>query len=352
MIKVLIADDSPTAREFLAHLLAADPEIEVIGTAANGLEVLHFLRGDRRPDVITMDIDMPVMDGLEATRRIMETDPHPVVIVSGLSFREKTASMSAFEVGAVAAVERPAGFGDSGHQETAQEIISTVKAMAEVKLVRRWPKGARRGRASARRAQGVPRPRDRSIRVVGMGASTGGPAVLKAIIAALPDDFPLPVVIVQHMSATFLQGFAEWLTLVTGKVVRLAVDREELKPGGIYVAPENVQMGITPAGVVELQPDGPSEALRPSVSFLFESLSRSFGPGVVGVLLTGMGRDGADAMKMMKEGGGVTIAQAAETCIVNGMPMEAVKLGAVDYILPPEEIPALLCQLAEQDRPD
>jgi two-component system, chemotaxis family, protein-glutamate methylesterase/glutaminase len=345
MIKVLVADDSATVRAFLVHLLGSDPEIEVIGAVSNGMEVLDFLR-EQRPDVITMDIDMPELDGLETTRRIMETDPHPVVIVSGLTDRERTGTFTALEAGALAIVLRPHGIGHSAFEETAEELLGTVKAMAGVKLVRRWPKVAGSQRR-ARIAASPPHEEHSRVRIVGIGASTGGPAVLKTILGGLPEDFSLPIVLVQHMSHGFLEGFADWLSSVTGRIVKIAVDGEKLQPGRVYLAPEKVQLEVTPEGAARTTAECTEETHCPSVSRLLLSLAESYGRAAVGVVLTGMGRDGADAMRVLRHQGAVTIAQSAETCVVNGMPQEAVRAGGAEYVLPPEKISAMLRDLAE-----
>src|SRR5665811_2307336 len=198
MIKVLVVEDSPVVREFLVHILGADPGIQVIGTANDGEQALEAV-ARKRPDVITMDIHMPKLDGLEATRRIMETHPTPIVIVSGSTDpREVATTFRAMEAGAVAVLRRPAGIGHPDHEATVRELVQTVKLMSEVKVVRRWPR--------VRREISVPGPPEpvvgrapAGVKVVAIGASTGGPPVLQTILAGLPKDFPAPVLIVQHM---------------------------------------------------------------------------------------------------------------------------------------------------------
>lgn len=343
MINVLIVDDSPTVRDFLAQVLGEDPQIHVIGLVADGFAALDFIQRER-PHVVTMDIDMPRMDGFEATRRIMETTPVPVVIVSGLSLEEQRATFRAFEAGALAVVPRPHGAKHPDFERSVQELRNTVKGMAEVKVVRRWPKVRKAEPTGA-----PPLPVERRLaKIVGIGASTGGPAALKTLLSGLPADFAFPIVLVQHMTRGFLQGFANWLESVSGRSVELAVDGGQVQPGCVYVAPEGVQMGVRPGGQIVLTRFGDQRGSEhcPSVSWLFRSLADSYGPSAVGILLTGMGRDGADSLKLMRDRGAITIAQRPDTCIVNGMPEAAVKLDAVTYVLSPQRIGVTLNDLA------
>ena len=344
MIKVLVVDDSAVVREFLVHILSSDPVITVIGTAGDGEEALDIVRR-QRPDVITMDIHMPKMSGLEATRLIMETDPTPIVIVSGTEDPSEVATtFNAMDAGALALLRRPAGIGHPDHEAMAQDMIQTVKLMSEVKVIRRWPR--KRPAASALRTGNAGLARESArIRVVAMGASTGGPPALETILAALSKDFPVPILIVQHMAPGFIKGFARWLATSTGMPVHVATHGESLLPGHVYVAPDDHQMKVEREGKIALTKNDPEHGLRPSISYLFRAVAAVYGADAVVGLLTGMGRDGASELRLLKEHGAVTFAQDRESSVVHGMPGEAIKLDAAMLVLPLEKIAAVLTNL-------
>lgn len=345
VIKVLVVEDSPVVREFLMHILGADPDIRVIGAVHDGDEALEAVQR-HRPDVITMDIHMPRMGGLEATRRIMETCPTPIIIVSGSEdAREVVTTFDAVEAGALAVLRRPVGIGQPGHELMARELVQTVKLMSEVKVVRRWPR--------TRPETPVPRPaamrlarESAPVRIVAIGASTGGPPVLHTILAGLPKAFPAPLVIVQHIAAGFVHGFINWLAQSSALPLRLAAHGEVALPGHVYIAPDEYQMKIERGGRIVLTRDEPENGLRPSVSYLFRSIAESYGRDAVAGLLTGMGRDGAEELKLLKDKGAITFAQDKDSSVVHGMPGEAIRLDAATLVLPPEKIIALLIKLA------
>ena len=347
MINVLVVEDSAVIREFLIHVLSSDPTIQVIGTASNGLEALEAVR-QKRPDVITMDIHMPKMNGFDATRRIMETVPTPIIIVSGSSSQEEVSTpFQALEAGALAVVHRPTGPDHPEYAATAKELIQTVKVMAEVKVVRRWARPIKEVSVPL-----MPKFETKKelpdVRIVAIGASTGGPVVLEAILSLLPKDFPVPILIVQHMATGFLQGFVEWLTQSTGIPVHIAAHGEHIQPGHVYAAPDGYHMGVQSGGQIQLSKDEPENGLRPSVAYLFRSVAKAFGQKAMGIILTGMGRDGAEELKMMNQLGAVTIAQDEESSVVYGMPGEAVQIGAAAYVMPPEKIAAAMTSLTRK----
>jgi two-component system, chemotaxis family, protein-glutamate methylesterase/glutaminase len=268
-------------------------------------------------------------------------------VSSSVAADEVTTSFRAIEAGALAAVPRPQGLGHPEHQATAQELVQTVKLMSEVKVVRRWPRPRSGSRDPA--AQRADRPKaSAAIKVVAIGASTGGPPVLQTLLSRLPKDFPIPLLIVQHMASGFVQGFAEWLTQSTGFPVHVAAADEDPLPGHAYVAPDGAHMQVGTERRIVLSHDGPKSGLRPSISYLFQSVARVFGRYAAGVLLTGMGKDGAQELRLLRDTGAVTIVQDQASAVVYGMPGEAIRLDAATYVLPPERIAARLVWLANK----
>jgi two-component system, chemotaxis family, protein-glutamate methylesterase/glutaminase len=345
MINVLVVEDSPVIRDFLVFILGSDPDIRVVGTAHDGEEALDAVRR-LRPDVITMDIHMSRMNGLEATRRIMETDPVPIIIVSGSdNASEVVTTFDAMEAGALAVLRRPAGIGHPGHDDTARELVQTVKLMSEVKVVRRWPQDRYSRQAPHGAVIGLAQ-EPAKLRIVAIGASTGGPPVLQTILAALPKTFPIPIVIVQHMAAGFSQGFVEWLAQSSRLPLHLAVHGEVMLPGHVYFAPDAMQMKVARNERIILTSDEPENGLRPSVSCLFRSVAEVYGGDAVAGLLSGMGRDGAEELRLLKDKGAITFAQDKDSSVVHGMPGEAIRLDAAMLVLSPEKIAAMLTSLA------
>lgn len=340
MIKVLIVDDSQVARDFLVYIFSSYPEFKVVGAVHDGEIALEAAR-QRQPDVITMDIHMPGMDGFEATRTIMEIQPTPIIIVTGSSTREQIATtFHAIEAGALAVVARPRGIGHPDHHIMVKEFIQTVKLMSEVKVVKRWSHFRKK---SAEIVVSLPttievQQASKNIQLVAIGASTGGPLVLQTILSMLPKDFSVPILIVQHMTKGFVEGFVEWLSQSTHFPVHVAARGERLLPGNAYVAPDGLQLGVDSGGQIDLSNAEPEHGLRPSVSYLFRSVANVYGTRAIGVLLSGMGKDGAYDLKLMKQKGAITIAQDEESSVVHGMPGEAINIEATQYVLSPEKI--------------
>jgi two-component system chemotaxis response regulator CheB len=342
-IKVLVADDSQVTRMLLVHLLNADPHIQVIGTVTNGQAALDFLaNAATRPDVVLMDIHMPHLDGFEATRRIMETAPLPIIICTATSDpRELAVAFRSMEAGALACVEKPVAAIGADFERRASNLLQTIRLMSEVKVVRRWPRS--RPATTAPAEERPPRTRPvTGFSVIGIGASTGGPPVLQTILSALPRDFPIPLLIVQHIAPGFLPGMIEWLNQTTGLRIHIAAHGTTPLPGHVYVAPDDFHLGLATSGRIALARDAHENGLRPAVSHLFRSLAQVCGAHSIGVLLTGMGKDGAAEMKLMKERGAFTIAQDRESSVVHGMPGEAIELGAASVVLAAERIAGAL----------
>jgi len=346
-INVLVADDSNVARMLLVHLLEADPQIHVIGAVKDGQAAVDFVRGNK-PDVILMDFHMPNLDGFEATRLIMETQPVPIIICSATTETKEVAfSFRMMEAGAVACVQKPVAADHADFEQLSENLVKTVKLMSEVKVVRRWPRLRNHGTAL------TPRPRERihspgKIPLVGVGASTGGPTVLQTILSSLTKDFPGAVLIVQHVARGFLPGMVEWLNQTTSLTIHVAAHGTVPLEGHAYLAPDNFHMGVGSGGGIFLSGAEPENGLRPAVSYLFRSLAEVCGPDAVGVLLTGMGKDGAAELKLMRDKGAVTIAQDRESSIVHGMPGAAIELGAATHILPADKIAGALVTLVNR----
>jgi two-component system chemotaxis response regulator CheB len=354
MIRVLVVEDSPTVREFLLQVLRSDPAIEVIGMAESGEEALIAVERTR-PDVVTMDVHLPRMNGYDAARRIMESHPTPIVIVSGTTDVTDTArAFHAIEAGALAVLPRPVGFGHAEHQRSVAELVRTVKLMSEVKVVKRWPRSRTPETASPLSAypkELAPIPEHSRIRLVAIGASTGGPPAIQKILSQLPRDFPAPVLIVQHMAAGFMQGFVDWLAQSSNLPMQPPVHGELPLMGHVYVAPDGMHMGLGPRGRLELSDSSPENGQRPAVSYLFRSVAKIYGSSAAGVLLSGMGKDGSRELLEMREHGAMTIAQDRESSVVFGMPGEAIKMGGAVYVLPPQKIGAVLAELVLDPAP-
>ncbi len=345
-INVLVADDSKVMRMLLVHLLESDPQIHVIGAVNDGQAALDFVRVNK-PDVIVMDIHMPNLDGFEATRLIMETQPVPIIICSATTdTKEVVVSFRMMEAGAVACVEKPVAREHADFERLAANLRETVKLMSEVKVVRRWPRSASTTTVAARPVER--KPSQTEVTLVGIGASTGGPPVLQTILSSLTKDFPGALLIVQHIAHGFLPGMVEWLNQTTGLPVHVASHGTFPLAGHAYLAADDFHMGVGAGGRILLSGAEPENGLRPAVSYLFRSLAEVCGPDSVGVLLTGMGKDGAAELKLMRDKGAVTIAQDRESSVIHGMPGEAIELGGAMYVLAADKIASTLIFVANR----
>lgn len=343
-IRVLVVDDSAVSRQILAAILRADPSIQVAGEAPDGETAIRLARS-LRPDVIVMDIVMPGLNGFQATQQIMETVPVPIIIVSGIEDPGEVGTVfSAMQAGALLCLRKPAGPGHPDFSKEARDLVRNVKMVSEIRVVKRRPATVPSPRPSPRPDRDTGR--DARVRVIAIGVSTGGPVVLQEILSRLPADFSLPILIVQHIAAGFSEGFADWLSQVSGFPARLATDRAPLTPGVAFIAPDGFQMGIDSGHGIHLVDAPPENGLRPSVSFLFRSLAQVCGMETAAVLLTGMGADGAQELKVLRDLGAVTVVQDQKSALVYGMPGEAVRLNGAEYILTPAEIADLMIRLS------
>ncbi|MBU0474483.1 MAG: chemotaxis-specific protein-glutamate methyltransferase CheB [Bacteroidetes bacterium] len=344
MIKVLIAEDSPVMQQLLIHAISSDPIFKIVGIANNGEEAIEAVKRVN-PDIIAMDWQMPKLDGKEATRIIMQTNPTPIVIVTGsIAAKDVAFSFSMIEAGALAIVKKPPSVDHPDYKKDTHELIKILKLMSEVKMVRRTLRTTKEfslAKSSIEEAIW----KETAIQAVVIGASTGGPLVLQKILSGLSKNIPVPILIVQHISQDFTEGFVEWLRNTTNFPLHIASNGERLLPGHGYVAPDDFHMGVEAGPKIILSKHELENNLRPSVAFLFRTAAHVFSSRAVGIILTGMGRDGAEELKLMRDKGAITFAQDKESSVVHGMPGEAIKLNAAMHILSPENITKALIAL-------
>lgn len=341
-IKVLLVDDSPTARLILSQMVNSAPDMKLVGQAVDGLQAVQMVT-ELSPDIILMDVTMPRMDGLEATREIMNVKPTPIIVISATAEANETSlAFEAVNAGALQVLQKPGGPQSPNYDTYVKGLLDTLRAMSDVRVIRHVKSG--RSTASGRgEAPSVPT-RTAQIELIAIVSSTGGPQALGEIIKTLPANFSLPVVIVQHIAPDFVTPLVDWLSTLSRLPVRVAQPGAHPLPGTIYIAPGSKHLVLTRDRRFELS-DTPANLLHmPSGDVLLESVARSYGPRGVGVVLTGMGADGARGLRAMYDEGAMTIAQNEASCIVFGMPQQAIALGAARLTLPPTEIGRVLQQ--------
>ncbi len=341
-VRVMLVEDSPTVRSLLCHIIDRDPRLQLAAVCVTAEEALESI-GQVNPDVVSMDIRLPGMDGLEATRQIMSQHPTPIVVIAD-SVHDSTLgiAMNALKAGALSVVEKPSGPGAKAYEDAADAIATQLFIMSQVSVIRR-----RMGLTKTQDAEQMRHASHGKVQagLVGIAASTGGPPALAAVLGTLPKTFPAPVLLVQHMGAPFMEGFAHWLGGQTQLKVKLAENGERPAPGTIYVAPGDQHLEIAAGNVVRLHSGPALASQRPAANLLFQSMARIAGPKAVGVLLTGMGEDGARGLLEMKEAGAFTIAEDESTAVVFGMPAAAIRMKGVSLALPQDQIAARLTQL-------
>lgn len=343
-VKVLIVDDSATVQLNIQQILSSDPAFEVVGTATTGEAAVRAV-GILQPDVVTMDIQMSGIDGIEATRQIMANRPVPIVIVSAHA-QNADLCFRALEAGALTILDKPPGPGHPQRELAAEQMRQTLKQMARVSVVRRWTLGS--GPMPTAPAPTAPPTSIRATHrptVVGIGASTGGPPALLQVLRPLPANFAAPILVVQHIAVGFLDGLKTWLEQEISLPVHTAINGEIALPGHVYFAPEDRHLGLASDGRLTVANSPAEGGHRPSVGYLFRRLAENYGANAVGVLLTGMGKDGAQELGMLQSRGAVTIAQDKASSVVHGMPGEAIRLHAAKHVQNPPEISATLIHL-------
>jgi two-component system, chemotaxis family, protein-glutamate methylesterase/glutaminase len=346
-IRVLVVDDSLTARKHLVEVLHADPELEVAGEAEDGKQAIELCR-TLRPDVITLDMMMPVMSGVAVTEYVMAHCPTPILVVSSSTNRgELYKTYDALAAGAVDVLEKPTGIDADGHWE--RGLVSTVKIVSRIRVIThiRGKLGSSE-RAPAHPASSEPTDGVARKSIIAIGGSTGGPAAIVEILRELPAGFPIPILLVIHIADLFSTAFAEWLDGQSAMHVRYARDGESLPAlgeSGVIMAPPGFHL-VVQCGMVRLTCDRERNSCRPSVDVLFESLAKEMGRKTAACLLTGMGRDGAAGLLALRLAGALTIAQDEASSVIFGMPREAIEIGAVDRVLALDQIPSALTGLA------
>ncbi len=343
-IKVLIVEDSRVVSAYLEEILNRDKGIHVIGNVSDGKSAIEFIKKNK-PDLITMDIDMPIMNGLDATRIIMSTNPVPILIITGSrNVHDIQTSIDALSAGALAVLEKPGGTGHPDAEKNAASLVNMVKVMSEVKVITRKP-ATRKKEIITEEIKAGPKPvpgRLDRIQVVAIGVSTGGPVVLQKILSGISGHFPYPIVVVQHMTEGFLEGLVDWLNQSLSIPLHVATKGMHIMPGNVYFAPSRYHMGISRSGHVVLEEGRKGKGICPSVAYLFNSLAINYQSGVLAFLLTGMGSDGAAELKQIRVAGSVTVAQDKKSSLIHGMPGAAIQMNAAEFIMSSDEITRLL----------
>lgn len=334
LIRVLVVEDSILMCKVLTTLLNGDPEIIVTAIATNGKEAVELVP-HLRPDLITMDMEMPLMDGLEAIKQIMSSHPTPILIFSSSVFRKGMEKVfQAISYGALDVMDK----GEvvlKGNMNSGELLIEKVKQLAQKKVTYRFPMEER---TEISPPIGSGRRKTPSPKIIAMVASTGGPQALLEILKPLPESFPCGIVIVQHIATGFLSGLVHWLDKECRIKIKIAEDSEAIRPGVAYIAPENLQMRVREGGRIKLSNETAENGHMPSGDVLLESVAKIYGRESIGIILTGMGRDGVIGLKAIKQNRGKTMAQDEKSCVVFGMPHAAIELGVVDQVLPLKRI--------------
>ncbi|MDI6735430.1 MAG: chemotaxis response regulator protein-glutamate methylesterase [bacterium] len=330
-IKVLIVDDSAVIRDAILNTLESEEGIKVIGTATNGKEAIDLIP-ELKPDIITMDIVMPIMDGLTATEHIMAYHPTPILVITSLLPQDMKIAFKALNAGAVDVVERPTiSELSKPTSKIRKQLIDKVKLFANIKVITHL--GGRLPKKEDVRPVRQVGPVGHSFKIVSIASSTGGPKTVRKILAKLPKDFSMPVVIVQHISAGFTKGLVDWWNNECAIEIKEGKDGEKLCPGVVYVAPSYVHMLVTREEKIKLEDTPPVGGHKPAGNVLLSSVAKVYGQSAIGIILTGMGDDGAMGIKAIKEAGGWTIAEDEASCAIFGMPKVAIEMGVIDKVL-------------------
>jgi len=363
-IKVLVVDDSIFLRNAIAKMLSSDPEITIIGKAQNGREGFE-MTCQLKPDVVTMDIEMPEMTGLEALKHIMEKCPTPVLMLSTLTKDGSDATVEALSNGAVDFIAKTSAFSEVNSLK--EILIAKVKEIAQSSVIHNYLKrkqilkenqqkklenitsGAESGDSKTGKSTGTiskrKYPNGRDIQAVCIGISTGGPAALNKLLPLIPEKFPVPILIAQHMPPHFTKSLSERLNSISKIKVKEAIDGDRILAGTVYLAPGGKQMTVSKRGNITISDEPADELFKPSVNVLVHSAVDYYNKNMLALMMTGMGNDGAEAFKKLHDKGGWIIVQEPDTCVVAGMPGAVIKLNAADEIVPLDELHLSLCKI-------
>ncbi|MBZ0155718.1 MAG: chemotaxis-specific protein-glutamate methyltransferase CheB [Alphaproteobacteria bacterium] len=335
-IRVLVADDSGFARELIIAILSTDSEIRVVGEAVNGRDAVEKVKA-LKPDIVTLDIEMPVMDGLEAIEEIMASHAVPILVVTTRG--DARTAYAAIAKGALDLVAKP-----DINLEEAQEFIDKIKLLSKIRVITHLS-GKRIPKEEKEALKPVFKGGASEDRIVAIASSTGGPEALSIILSRLPSPFPCPIVIAQHISDGFVSGMVEWLKKIAKREVKVPAAGEPLAPGVAYVSPSERHMEVTGSRRIAFVERHPKDIYRPSCDLLLSSVAEVYGSRGIGIILTGMGSDGVQGLERIKTAGGVTVAQDEKTSVVFGMPKVAIERGCVDSILSLDEISGEITRL-------
>ncbi|MBN1793039.1 chemotaxis response regulator protein-glutamate methylesterase [Candidatus Woesearchaeota archaeon] len=342
-LKIVVADDSALMRKVIADILRTDPELEIVGIAKNGEEAIRLVK-EKSPDVLTLDMNMPDKNGIDVIKEVMKENQTPILVISALTQEGSKSTMEALAAGAIDFIAKPSGEISVNLTDLKDDIIKKVKVVGAAQVKKMEIKGKK----AARQAFNPTRKK-----VILIGASTGGPQTIEAILTQLPRNIPAPILVVQHMpGGEFTKMFADRLKRLCEIDVREAQQGDELKDGLALIAPGGMHMKLEAEvegaeGTIQLTLDPPELGVRPCVNHLFRSASNIFKENTIGVILTGMGSDGKEGCRIIKDLHGTVLAEAAESCIVFGMPKEVINANLADEILTLEKIPVALLQLME-----